>query len=61
MKIKFTLFYFLLASTICFSQNGKPSGVLNMDDKLKAMFQPELYANSAKTFSVTKPQTQLPS
>jgi len=55
MKIKFTLFYFLLLSTICFSQNGKPSGVLNMEDKLKAMFQPELYANSAKTFSVTKP------
>jgi hypothetical protein len=55
MKIKFTLFYFLLVSTISFSQNGKPCGVLNMEDKLKAMFQPELYANSAKTFSVTKP------
>ncbi len=59
MKIKFTLFYFLLANTICFSQNGKPSGVMNMEDKLKAMFQPELFTNSAKTFSVTR--TNLPS
>ena len=55
MKIKFTLFHFLLSITISFSQNGKPSGVLNMEDKLKATFQPELYANSAKNFSVTKP------
>ncbi|MDZ4665977.1 MAG: hypothetical protein SGJ15_13945, partial [Bacteroidota bacterium] len=49
-----------MASTFCFSQNGKPSGVLNMEDKLKGMFEPKLYANSAKTFSLTKPVSLTP-